>query len=289
MENHTIINNKIMDEYKMIELEDHCYKLLNMNNKSDLFDKIDLKLFICDIKTSILSDYLTNNILIKLKKIFTENENQCIIGSFITKILFSSIDNIYIGNNIQFINNNILNILNNEIENRILFDGHTIYFTIKWLNLYKNHKLINHSINNLDISLNTYPYQYYLIYNYINKNSLEDVNKNNHTYNQYDIEMIDDEYILRYYFKNMDLSDDFHIRHIIFLFIIKPNILQNKYNKTIIEILLKEYDLKKEYIDNYNKLIAYIHTMNPVIFNSNLISYTKNNNELYLMMQYINK
>jgi hypothetical protein len=281
-----------MEDNKKIELEEYCYRLLEVNNKSGIFEQIDVGIFIYDIKNTDLSSYLTDKILNKLKKIFIENNSHYIVGSFITQILFSSIEHIYNGNQITFINNDyglIQNILNSEIENRILFDGNTIYFTIKWLNLYKNNKLINYSINNLnnEIMNSHICYQYYLIYNYTKKNSLEDINKNNYLYNQYDIEMINDEYILRYFFKNMDLSDDFHIRYFIYLFIIKPNILIDKYNdKHIIELLLEEYELKKDYIDNYNKIIAYIHTMNPTIFNSNLISYAKNNYEIYLMMQY---
>jgi hypothetical protein len=185
--------------------------------------------------------------------------------------------------------NKIQSILQNEIKERILFDGNTIYFTVKWYKLYNDDKMKKYSLieinNNL---LNDISYQYYLIYNYNNKNTLDNVNKFNNKYNQYDIEIIDEEYVLRYFFKHMDLSDDFHLRYIIYLFILKPNVLLDTYNnKNIIEILFEEYELKKEHIDNYNKIIAYIHTMNPLLFCSKTISYTKNNYEMHLIMQYI--
>jgi hypothetical protein len=86
----------------------------------------------------------------------------------------------------------------------------------------------------------------------------------------------------------MDLSDDSHIKYIIYLFIIKPNLLFDIYNeKNILYILLEEYNLKKEYINNYNKIIAYIHTLNPILFISNIIKFTKNEYEMYVFMQYI--
>ena len=94
------------------------------------------------------------------------------------------------------------------------------------------------------------------------------MNKNNNIYNQYDIDIIDDEYILRHIFHHMDLSDEIHLRYIIYFIILKPNILKELYNgKNIIEILLEEYEIKKEYINQVNKIFAYIKTYNSQIFN----------------------
>ena len=279
---------EIIEDNKKIELEDYCYELLKINNKSEIFDKVDMTIFIYDIKDTELINYLTESKLNKLKKMYQENETY-IVGSFLTDVLLSSIDNIYLRNQLQFNKLNIIqSILQNEVKERILFDGTTIYFTIKWYNLYRDNKLEKCLLMNIDNFVNNISYQYYLIYNYKIKNTLDNVNKLNHKYNQYDIELIDNEYVLRYFFKHMDLSDDFHIRYIIYLFILKPTIILDKYNnKNIINILLDEYELKKEYIDNYNKIIAYIHTMNPLIFTSKMIQYTKNNYEMHLMMHYI--
>lgn len=279
-----------MEDNKKIDLEEYCCKLLEINNKSEIFDKVDINIFIFDIKNTELINYLTESKLNKLKKIYEENDNIYITGSFLTDILLSSIENIYVRKPIQFNKLNIIqSILQNEIKERILFDGNTIYFTIKWYKLYKNNELKKYSLIEINSNLlNDISYQYYLIYNYKNKNTLDNVNKFNNKYNQYDIEIIDEENVLRYFFKYLDLSDDFHLRYIIYLFILKPNILFGKYNnKSIIEILLEEYELKKEHIDNYNKIVAYIHTMNPLFISSKTISYTKNNYEMHLIMQYI--
>ena len=211
-----------MEDNKKIDLEDYCSKLLEINNKSDIFDKVDTNIFIYDIKNTELSNYLTNTILTKLKKIYEENDKSYIVGSFLTQLLFSSIENIYVRKPIKFMKLNMIqSILQDEINERILFNGNTIYFTIKWYKLYKNNEIKKYSLIEINDNIHI-PYQYYLIYNYKNKNTLDNVNKQNHNYNQYDIEMIDDEYILRYFFKHMDLSDDFHIRYILSLIHILP-------------------------------------------------------------------
>jgi hypothetical protein len=275
---------------KKIKLENYCYKLLQLNKMSNIFNEIDKNLFIIDIQNTKLKNNLTIEKINKLKKITLENNNFYIIGSFLTDILFSSFDNIYIKNPIHFSNLNLIqSILQDDIKERILFDGYTIYFTLKWYNLYNNKKLQNYSFINLyDDILNDISYQYYLIYHFNKKNLLNNIIKINNNSNNYDIYIIDEIYLLKYFFKHMDLSDDSHIKYIIYLFIIKPNLLFDIYNeKNILYILLEEYNLKKEYINNYNKIIAYIHTLNPILFISNIIKFTKNEYEMYVFMQYI--
>lgn len=271
-----------MDDNKLIELEDYCHQLLKINNKSETLDKIDLTIFIYDIKNTELNKYLTNDIINKLQKICTTN-NKNIYGSWLTKILFSSIDKLYEGHHIKFTDNdNLYHLLNHKIEDRIYFDHNksTIYFTIKWLNNFKinNETKLNNEINH-HIS-----YQYFIIHNFIKKTELNNLY---HTYNQYDIDMMDYEYILRYFFHNMDLIDDGHIKYIIYLFVINPNILLDSFNnKNIMELLLEEYE-STNYIDKLNQLIAYINSMNPSIFTSNLINNCKNEKLIYLLMHYI--
>jgi hypothetical protein len=136
-----------MEDNKKKDLEEYCGRLLEINNKSEIFDKLDIGIFIYDIKNTDLINYLTESKLNKLKKIYQENGNFYIIGSFLTDILLSSIEYIYLRNPIQFNKLNIIqSILQNEVKERILFDGNTIYFTIKWYNLYKNNQIIKYSL-----------------------------------------------------------------------------------------------------------------------------------------------
>ena len=61
---------------KKLDLEDHCAQLFKINDKSETLEKIDLSIFIYDIKTTELNKYLTDALIDKLKNICQINDNK---------------------------------------------------------------------------------------------------------------------------------------------------------------------------------------------------------------------
>jgi hypothetical protein len=287
---------------KQINMEKYCIQLLNINKSSSIFNQIDYKTFIYSINDTELKNNIDEITLNKLHKIISENNY--ITGSILRQLLLKNINN-QNGDEITIINKEngfIQSILDNKLEDRIIYDGNNIFFTASWYQEYKNNKFSNYIIdfnkplnqNNKSLNQKIKPlYQNIFLYYYLNKKTLDELSELQCDKN--DIELIDDEYILRSMFKNIDLSDDIHIKYIIYYIILKPEILNTKFkdSKNIIILLLEEYTIIEENINKINKLFTYINTFNSEIFdetdnkNNKVISYTKNDYELYLVMNFL--